>query len=223
MSNAESQKPLERAMLFIDGNNWYHSVDSIGVKGPAELCYASMSKKLILNREWVGTHYYIGALNQQRDPARYANQRMFLSRIEKDDSRVTVHLGRIEMRPQANPSIPSLRQFADNPTVEMSDKARKAMHQVLDYYAEIKVEKEKAVDVMLARDIIVGALDDRYDVAFLLSADGDYTPVVETVIQRVKKKVICASPSPCVALKSVATTYLRLDRAWFQDCYRPFP
>ena len=40
---------------------------------------------------------------------------------------------------------------------------------------------EKAVDVMLAVDLVVMAERNEFDVAYLLSADGDYTPAVEHV------------------------------------------
>jgi hypothetical protein len=40
-------------------------------------------------------------MKQEWNAEDYANQRKFLSLIEKDDPRITVHLGRIEKRPVA--------------------------------------------------------------------------------------------------------------------------
>jgi len=46
-------------------------------------------------------------------------------------------------------------------------------------HAKTQVMVEKAVDVMLAVDLVVMAERDEYDAAYILSADGDYTPARE--------------------------------------------
>ena len=46
---------------------------------------------------------------------------------------------------------------------------------------------EKAVDVMLAVDLVVMAERNNFDDAYLLSADGDFTPAVEHVRSRGKR------------------------------------
>lgn len=43
------------------------------------------------------------------------------------------------------------------------------------------VYREKGVDVQLAIDMIVGAYENKYDVALLLSSDSDFLPVVKKV------------------------------------------
>lgn len=48
---------------------------------------------------------------------------------------------------------------------------------------------EKLVDVMLALDLALGAVQDEYDVAALVSADGDFAPAVE-VARRAGKQVV---------------------------------
>ena len=51
----------DRAILFIDGNNWYHSLKNGGIS--QDLSYKAVSKKLVGPREWVGTRYYVGQLS----------------------------------------------------------------------------------------------------------------------------------------------------------------
>ena len=62
--------------------------------------------------------------------------------------------------------------------------------------------------------MILMAYADEYDVAFLLSADGDFIPAVEAV-KSMGKKVFAASPSRGNELKQVVDTFIPLEREWF--------
>ena len=77
---------------------------------------------------------------------------------------------------------------------------------------------EKAVDVMLSVDMVIQAERDQYDAAYLLSADGDFTPAVQAVKQ-LGKKVYVVSATHGAQLAASADTFIRLDRNWFADCY----
>lgn len=55
----------DRAVLFIDGNNWYHSLSELGVGDLGRLDYAKISEKLVGPRTWIGTRYYIGRVQQK--------------------------------------------------------------------------------------------------------------------------------------------------------------
>jgi uncharacterized LabA/DUF88 family protein len=76
---------------------------------------------------------------------------------------------------------------------------------------------EKAVDVMLALDMVMMAANNEYDGAYLLSADGDYTPAVEAV-RKLGKRVYAASPATGTRLARAANTFVRLPNAWFAGC-----
>lgn len=55
----------------------------------------------------------------------------------------------------------------------------------------IKIERlrEKGIDVKLATDLIVGAVDDKYDVAVVVSSDSDLVPAIDWVRHRMKKAI----------------------------------
>lgn len=88
-----------RAVLFIDGNNWYHGLKAIGVGAVGRLSYPRIARKLIGARELLGIRYYIGQMSQAIDPEMFATQRRFLHALRASDPRVTTHLGRLESRP----------------------------------------------------------------------------------------------------------------------------
>lgn len=70
---------------------------------------------------------------------------------------------------------------------------------------------------MLAVDMVVMAERNEFDAAYLLSADGDFTPAVKA-IRFHNKKVYAASVAPGAQLASVANSYIRLKPDWFDDC-----
>ena len=209
----------ERAVVFIDGNNWYHSLRETGVASLRRLSYSRISQKLVGRRRWSETRYYIGALKQDWNPAAYAAQRAFLSLLPRDDPRITVHLGRLERRFHQNPLAAALLAALDDPRIQIPMPARDDLGALAESYRSVETLKEKAVDIMLARDFLEYAAGDRLDVAYLLSADGDFTPIIESARRR-GKKVYVASPGYSSQLQRVATSFIRLDRHWFADCYR---
>jgi len=85
-------------------------------------------------------------------------------------------------------------------------------------HTQVLTPREKAVDVSLAVDLIRLGIEDRYDAAYILSADGDYTPAVEAAM-KTGKLVYAASPDGCFALTKVVKAFIRLPRRWFYDCY----
>lgn len=47
----------------------------------------------------------------------------------------------------------------------------------------------KGDDIYLAHDLLMGAFDNLYDVAIIVSGDADFIPVINTLIKRFKKKI----------------------------------
>ncbi len=70
---------------------------------------------------------------------------------------------------------------------------------------------------MLAVDLVVMAERNEFDAAYLLSADGDFTPAVQAVRAN-DKNVYVASPVAGARLASVANAYICLPPDWFDDC-----
>jgi uncharacterized LabA/DUF88 family protein len=73
---------------------------------------------------------------------------------------------------------------------------------------------------MLAVDMVMVmmAQRDEYDAAYILSADGDYTPAADAV-RAFGKKVYAVSPLPGAQLANAVDRFIRIDRGWFKDCY----
>ena len=207
-----------RAAVFIDGNNWYHGLKGLGMVDLGRLDYRKLSLKLVGRRQWIGTRYYVGRLPQRGDAALYTNQRRFLARLEAD-SRISTHLGRLEQRPVINPTAADLRAYLSNLGTRIDFRVFQDLMKLAQRRQSTTVFVEKAVDVMIAVDLVVMAERNGFDDAYLLSADGDFTPAVEHVRSH-GKRVYAVSASSGARLAAAVNSFIRIRAAsWFADCY----
>ncbi|HYH82341.1 MAG TPA: NYN domain-containing protein [Longimicrobium sp.] len=176
-----------------------------------------MSQKLVGPREWVQTRYYIGALQQEWNPRAYADQRRFLDRLTRTDPRINVSLGRLEPRHESNPLAQALRPLLSTDAGSSPAPVIAEINRLVTKHEQVLVLREKAVDIMLAVDLI--RLRESYDAAYLLSADGDFTPAVQAVAAE-GADIYAASPDLSYSLRQVVRTYIHLKKSWFSDCYR---
>lgn len=208
-----------RAILFVDGNNWYHSLREAGITGMGELNYAKISRKLCgTGREWAGTRYYIGQVNQGYSAQLYADQRRFLARLTATDSKITHHMGRLEPRKVENEAANEIRKYLGSLKVRIDKAVFHDLMQLARAHQSVEVMTEKAVDVMLAVDAVLMAERDEYDAAYLLTADGDFTPVAEAV-RSLGKRCYAASPNQGAQLAAAVDKFIPLSRGWFADCW----
>ncbi|HBK56921.1 MAG TPA: hypothetical protein DDZ76_11665 [Xanthomonadales bacterium] len=207
----------DRAVIFIDGNNWYHSIKSLGLESVGRLDYGKLSQKLIGPREWKATRYYIGQVPQAGDTSLYTAQRRFLASLQATDNRISTHLGRIEERPVKNQAASELLTHMANLQIRIDQSVCHDLIAIGRCHQSVRSLVEKAVDVMLAVDMVVMAERDEYDAAYLLSADGDFTPAVRAVRGR-GKKVYAVSPAVGAQLAAAANSFIRLKEEWFEDC-----
>lgn len=208
----------DRAIVFIDGNNWFHALRKAGVDDRGRLDYRKISEKLLGPRLWIETRYYIGRITQEISPTVYAQQRSFLAGLESTDKRISIHLGRIEPRVSDNQAAKELREYLGNLKVKIDPAVFSALGDIAKRHSNATVLVEKSVDVMLALDLVIMAMNNAYDAAYLLSSDGDYTPAVEGA-RKLNKKVYAASPSSGAQLARVVNSFIPLDASWFSDCY----
>ena len=179
---------LERVVLFIDGSNFYHAARHIGI-ATGELDYRKLANKLIMNRQLAGIRYYVGQVSGNL--SRRSSQQKFLGRIESQG--VKVFKGRIErrmVRPHDNPVIGKLKEVVATHQADLGGAILAELETL--YEMSFPQYTEKRVDVSIAVDMVTMAYGGQYDVAYLLSADGDFVPAVEAV-KKLGKKVFAAS------------------------------
>ncbi len=80
---------------------------------------------------------------------------------------------------------------------------------------------EKATDVNLALDIMLDAQSGKYDEAYLISNDGDFSGAVKAVVERFEKEVVYVAIGSIKSishyLKKVASRTLRIEQDFIED------
>lgn len=70
--------------------------------------------------------------------------------------------------------------------------------------------EEKGIDVLVALDIAIGARDDRYDVAVVVSADTDLIPAIEVALQAGKRVETATWSSRALRIKPLTVAGWRI-------------
>ena len=81
---------------------------------------------------------------------------------------------------------------------------------------------EKATDINLALDLVLDASDSKYDKAFLVSNDGDFSGAVYSVIRRFDKEVVYVAignrkPKISYHLKKVASSTFKITKEFIDE------
>lgn len=213
-----SERGRDRAVVFVDGSNLYHSLKTIGIRG-GELDYPQFFRTLCGPRKWCEARYYVGQVSADAD--QYAGQRRFLANLENDHEYIEVIRGRVERRTQTNELAHKLTRYLGGLETRIDPQVYSDLFALANDNKEVVTYKEKEVDVNLAVDMVAGAYEDAYDAAYIVSADGDYVPAAEQV-QRLGKTVYAASPSGCLALREACKAFIKLNYVWFYEngCFR---
>lgn len=207
----------DRAVLFVDGNNWYHSLVNAGVTGRLHLDYVKIAAKLVGPRTWLGTRYYVGKVSQRGNVRLYADQRRFEALFTQSDARHTFHYGRLEPRTVESEAAKVLERYLHNLTTRIDGTVFKELMEIAKAHRKTTVMAEKAVDVNLAVDLVTMAQRDEYDTAYLLSADGDFTPAVAAA-RGLGKKVFAVSPDHGHQLAGAVDSFIHIKADWFIGC-----
>jgi uncharacterized LabA/DUF88 family protein len=93
----------------------------------------------------------------------------------------------------------------------------------IDHHTGRRYHVEKETDVNLAVDMVVGAFEQRYDVALLVAGDTDYLRAIREVQARGKRLVWCHLPSQrrTDQLAQVCDETVELDEKFLRTCALP--
>ena len=111
------ESKTERAIVFVDANNWYHGAERQGIHGLSTLDWRKVTSKLLMTRTWVELRWYVGRVQQEgskKSRELYAEQRRFVDALKKQDARISVHFGRIEKRQDKNEAAIELPRVSRN-------------------------------------------------------------------------------------------------------------
>jgi uncharacterized LabA/DUF88 family protein len=179
---------IKRAVIFIDANNWYHNVKRWVKPGTIDITKLAdfISQKNDL--EVVGIRWYASMPNRQDNELIYKNQRAFLGKLEKQGVKViTRKLQRLSTK-----ELKKKRQdFIES--WDLCDTCRTIVEEsfldISDHH-----QKEKGIDVWIAIDMVKEAIQNKLDVAILLSGDSDFVPAFNLIKESGKEVLSCMIP-----------------------------
>src|SRR3989338_9189855 len=178
----------ERVIAYFDGSNFYH-LCKINF-GKTNIDLGKISQQMLKPNELLtNIRYFNSPINQQEEPEKYSKQQRFFSKL-KENSLTTLHLGRLVKRPinkiKFNWVACCLRQV-ESLQCPICNKARSV--------SEIFKTTEKGVDVLIAIQLILDALEKKFDSALLFSGDADLVPAIKHITEKLNKKVVfCSFP-----------------------------
>jgi uncharacterized LabA/DUF88 family protein len=185
--NGNDHMANERVMIFIDGNNLYHSLKH--VVGRTNLDFHKFSYRLVGERHLIRTYYYNAPLNREDDDEKHRMQQSFFDSLDSVPY-LTKRFGRLEKRVVRH-NLPD-GTFISTPTYV-----------------------EKGVDTHIVIDMLTFAFKDTYDTAILVSGDEDFTIVVEK-IKELGKHVEVANLGGSFLLRQAADKYTLIDQVFLE-------
>ncbi len=182
----------ERVMVFIDGNNLYHSLKH--VMGRTNLDFHEFSKRLVQGRQLIRVYYYNAPLNREDDEEKYRQQQSFFDSLDTVPY-LTKKFGRLEKR--------LVKQNLPDGT-----------------FVSVPTYVEKGVDTFIVIDMLSHAYKDNYDTAILVSGDEDFAVLVDN-IKDIGKHVEVANLGGSYILRQAADKYVLIDKGLLDGIQQP--
>ncbi len=168
----------ERVQLYIDGGNFHHLVlKKMSIK-ELEFSFEEFAQFLANIREITGKRYYVGTV---REKVGDLKSREAMSRQTKFFTVLKSYGWEIKTS--------KLRTRIEKIVIDARVKNYMELRRQGVSEIEFERTREKGIDVKLATDLIVGAVDNQYDTAIVVSSDADLVPAIDWIRYRMKKKV----------------------------------
>ncbi len=182
----------ERVMIFIDGNNLYHSLKH--VIGKTNMDFKKFADKLVQDRQLIRVYYYNAPLNRDDDEEKFRMQQSFFDSLDTVPY-LTKKFGRLEKR--------LVKQTLPDGT-----------------FVSVPTYVEKGVDTFITIDMLSHAYKDNYDTAILISGDEDFMVLVE-VVKDIGKHVEVANLGGSYILRQSADKYILIDKNFLDGIQQP--
>lgn len=171
---------MERISIYIDGGNFYHLViKKLGIE-ETDFDFDALANLLVDGRV-VGENckrFYKGSIREKEGDLRskelMSKQTRLFTFLKKGgwDIKTSKLRTRIE------------ELVIDTRVIEYQKLKKLGIEKI-----QTERMREKGIDVKIATDLLVGAFDDKYDTAIVVSSDSDLVPAIDWIRNRMKKKV----------------------------------
>jgi uncharacterized LabA/DUF88 family protein len=174
-----------RISVFIDGSNLYHILKEVHHRHDLDFeafikLFETDPRNSKILRQFNPVNYYNSIINAGKDPKSYQKQQVFFADLQKITNPTfqmnlekIKHYGRLKYRCRKCGAIVEI------PTQKCPTCGNLEM---------LENSSEKGVDVRIAVDMVLGAVNNEYDHAVLVSEDSDFVPAIQAV--KSQKKMV---------------------------------
>lgn len=178
---------VKRAIVFVDANNWYHSVKKYFDPGEVDITKVADFLCTIKGYSLAEIRWYASVPSINDGERMYYRHMSFLESLKKKGVRVITRklqrLSNQEILQRKKETIDSL---------DLCKNCKPLIESVFLDLADIK-KKEKGIDVWIAVDMILhSVILGTNDVCILISGDADFVPAL-MVVQKQRKEILSAS------------------------------
>lgn len=172
---------MEKVSIFIDSGNFYHLVLKKLDLHEIEFDFEEFANFLANEREFLsgGKRFYVGTVREKQDgyenKKAMENQTRFFTELKKSGNWI-IKTSKLRTRVE--------KIIIDNRVTNYKQILKKGIDTI-----EYTRSREKGIDVKIAVDLIVGAHENKYDTAIIVSSDTDLVPAVDWIRTHLKKKV----------------------------------
>lgn len=167
-----------RVHLYLDGGNFHHLVLKRLRVRELDFSFDQFANFLANGRVVTGKRFYVGTVRERVGDLK---SREIMARQTKLFT--VLHLQGWEIKTS------KLRTRFEHVVIDERVKGYQGLRQKGVDKIEYERTREKGIDVKLATDLIVGAVDNQYDIAIIVSSDADLVPAIDWIRYRMKKKV----------------------------------
>lgn len=169
-----------KVQIFIDGGNFHHlALRPLGIK-EIDFSFDAFVNFLADGRDIsdMGKRYYVGTVREregdERSKQAMAKQVKLFSELKKTSWQIkTSKLREREERIVIDGRVSDYHKLLQSGIQEI----------------RYKTFREKGIDVKIATDLVAAGLDDKYDVAIVVSSDTDLVPMIDWIRFRLKKRI----------------------------------
>jgi|SRR3989344_1698408 len=169
---------MDKVQIFIDAGNFYHMVLRKLDCKEVDFDFDKLARFLAGENRMItdeGKRFYVGTVREGHESKEaMSNQTILFSELLK--SKWEIKTSKLRTRQE---------KIRIDYRVQDYQKLQKLGIKEIVYQRS----REKGIDVKLATDLIVGAVDKKYDVAIVISSDTDLVPAVDWVRNRMKLKI----------------------------------
>ncbi len=170
----------EKVQIFIDGANFYHlALKKLGIN-EIDFDFNGFANFLANGRllQDAGKRIYVGTVREKEGDLKSKeamSRQTSLFTILKN-SGWEIKTSKLKVR------VEEIK--VDEKILEFKELLEAGFHKIT-----IERFREKGIDVKLATDLIVGAIDKKYDTAIIVSSDSDLIPAIDWVRHRMNRKI----------------------------------